>query len=121
MQGGNVPDRRRDESMHVFRTRDQRHEQSDDENEDEPDTVYLFNEWKGLMLHCATVSIDSAERCVMCVPFLNVRDRNVKAIFGKSIRDVTTIPSATWLARALAEVADSNFGEWGECCLLFPS
>ena len=114
-----VPDRRRDDSMHVFRTRDQRNEQSDDENEDEPDTVYLFNQWKSLMLHCATVSIDSAERCVICVPFLNVHDEKVKAIFGKSNRDLTEIPAVTWLARALAEVADFNFAECGMCFCYF--
>ena len=110
-----VRDARREPEMHTFRTWDQRKDESDDENEDEPEMESLFREWENVMLHCATVSVDSAERCIICVPFTTVQNVDVRRIYSKCGRNVDHLTSASWLARALAEATDRLFREWGDC------
>ena len=110
-----VRDDRHQNQMHTFRTWEQRRDESDDETDDEPDMECLFREWRNLMLRCATVSVDSAERCIICVPFTNVQNVDVRHIYSKSGRDVDQLASATWLARALAEATDLLFSQFGEC------
>ena len=109
-----VRDERRKNEMRIFRTWEQRKDESDHESEDEPDAASLFAEWKHLMLHCATVSVDGAERCVIRVPFTSVQDVDVRHIFSKCGRDVAHLESPTWLGRALAEATELLFNQFGE-------
>ena len=110
-----VPDQRHDNGMRSFRTTAQRHDESDDENEDAPDEADLFEQWKHLMFQSVTISVDSSERCIICVPFLKIHNATVMPIYQKSGRDAAKLPAATWLARALAEHTDALFTQFGAC------
>ena len=99
--------------LHPFRTREQRRDESDCESDNETDRNALFGEWSRLMLHCATVSVDSAEQCVVCVPFVNIRNVDVRCIYGSRGQGVAQLSSVTWLARSLAEATDALFKYYG--------
>ena len=114
-----IVDNRRRQGANTFRTSAQRKDESDEENDPEPDPASLFEAWKCLMLYCPTISIDSDEKCCVCVPFVSLEDARVTNIYSKSGKPVKEVESAWWLARALAEATDQEFKELGVSFLCF--